>query len=633
MSYRIGYFDLWQAGYGGASVAIYVAGTQTLASVYTDEALTVPAGGAGNPQTLLERTIDGISYGKWAVPLYTNQAVELVVNSTDETGIVRSPLTTLGGQDASLATLKAAGASQDIALEDFAARWVHIEDQGVFLPTSDPAASSTTNNATLVAAIAAAAGAGGGLVDLPEGAYEFTQFNLPANVLLLGRGRGVTTLQSVVADKVVTVSGDHAGFAALTLDGVSKQAGSIGVYLKSKNELVFNDAEVKRFATGVKSVGGRRYDWGNLYVENCVTGVQFRGDNDAGAGGGGDECRNHKWQGGRVTNCTTAGVELLYVDKKVYHVSFDDVGFETNTGTALKVTGARYTRLAGCWFTGNTTDWAISDGADTTKADENTVLGYRMSGGHVSGGTATFTGTVQDVIFDGVEFFNSCTLSLATCTNNILAKSCTEDATVTISGADSIKWTRTVENQGDAPGAFVLTSDATATAAWAETLQPGEAAIVRAMVVGVRRNGDERGFYHVARGVRRPGSTLAYDTQTANFTVGQVLTGATSGATARIIADVDAGATGTLTLKDISKEFVVGEIITDAAGGSAKVTSVLSHQNAALVGATTSIQAAVEDDATWDADFGVSGGKVRVIVTGAAAKTIEWQVNAELVRA
>lgn len=93
-----------------------------------------------------------------------------------------------------------------------------------------------------------------------------------------------------------------------------------------------------------------------------------------------------------------------------------------------------------------------------------------------------------------------------------------------------------------------------------------------------QRYGD---YYFVTTGqdyLVRVSRTLAYDTQTANYTVGKKLTGATSGATAIILEDSDSGATGTLTLGQISGAFTVGETITDdnSAPGSAKVTSVLA---------------------------------------------------------
>ena len=71
--------------------------------------------------------------------------------------------------------------------------------------------------------------------------------------------------------------------------------------------------------------------------------------------------------------------------------------------------------------------------------------------------------------------------------------------------------------------------------------------------------------------------TLAYDTQTANFTVGEKLTGGTSGATAIILDDSDSGATGTLTIGEISGVFQTGETITDSSTGSAKANGVLTY--------------------------------------------------------
>jgi len=73
-------------------------------------------------------------------------------------------------------------------------------------------------------------------------------------------------------------------------------------------------------------------------------------------------------------------------------------------------------------------------------------------------------------------------------------------------------------------------------------------------------------------------ATLAYDTQTANYTVGKILTGATSAARAVIIADADGGTTGTLTLRILSGSFSDGEVIADnnSTPGSAKANGTLA---------------------------------------------------------
>lgn len=73
-----------------------------------------------------------------------------------------------------------------------------------------------------------------------------------------------------------------------------------------------------------------------------------------------------------------------------------------------------------------------------------------------------------------------------------------------------------------------------------------------------------------------PLNTLPYDAQSGNFTAGLTVTGGTSGATATIVSDVDAGATGTLTLSNISGLFVDNETITDSSTGSATVNRALS---------------------------------------------------------
>lgn len=71
--------------------------------------------------------------------------------------------------------------------------------------------------------------------------------------------------------------------------------------------------------------------------------------------------------------------------------------------------------------------------------------------------------------------------------------------------------------------------------------------------------------------------TLAYDAQSANFTVGLKVTGA-GGATGWIEADTDAGATGTLTLSNVTGVFVNNEALTDSGTGAAVVNGILTSK-------------------------------------------------------
>lgn len=79
-----------------------------------------------------------------------------------------------------------------------------------------------------------------------------------------------------------------------------------------------------------------------------------------------------------------------------------------------------------------------------------------------------------------------------------------------------------------------------------------------------------------------PLNTLPYDGQSGNFTAGLTVTGGTSGATGVIVSDVDGGATGTLTLQQISGIFTDNETITDTSTGSAAVNRTF----ASLIGNT-----------------------------------------------
>jgi len=92
-------------------------------------------------------------------------------------------------------------------------------------------------------------------------------------------------------------------------------------------------------------------------------------------------------------------------------------------------------------------------------------------------------------------------------------------------------------------------------------------------------------YFFVASGgdkVGRVSQTLAYDAQSANFTVGAVLTGGTSGATAVILTDADSGATGTLTLGSIAGVFQDNEALTDSSGGAATANGTVTFAYTAI---------------------------------------------------
>lgn len=610
-STRITFFDTWQAGYGLATVRIVLAGTDTLASVFTDEGLT---SAAANPQTLSERILDGISYGRFGAPLYVGVSCQLLINSVDQTGVIRVPLTTLAGQDASLATVTVDGGSEAITLEDRFAWAIDVRDYGEWLAVGETGASASTNNATLVEAIAVASSDSGGYVDVPDGTYQITTFTVPAGVVLRGKGRGATILQSTFAGGVVVIGGNRAGLHRITIDGVTLVSGSAGVSSGGKDEVILDDVEIKRFETGLACGDGKLFNWRDLFISTCVTGYSAFTNTDG--------LRFNKWTGGKVELCTSAGISLLYITAPIEHQIFENIVLDTNTGIAVVVNGARHHSFLNCRWIDNTVNLAVSDASPATTS--NTVIGLDLVGGAISAGSITLTGNLENIVFRRMEL-TSVAVTLTTPTHLVLVEDCHESG-LTVVGTPSA-WTRRKSTHHGA--GFTVTTDATVTKAWGITLTPGQHVNLEAKVIGRARNNGNTAHYHFVAAGQRSASTLAYDAQSANFTLAQTVTGTTSGATARIIADSDSGATGTLSLHDIVGAFLDNEIITDGAGGSATANGTLSHGSCAIQAAQTAVGTPYEDVGGWDANFVANGPEIELRVTGSASNTVEWTCHVE----
>lgn len=614
---RIAEFDLWRPGYANAVVNVRVVGTGALASIFLNETLTTPA---ANPQTLLSLEQNDLLYGKFTAPLYTSASYYLDINSTDVTGVMRPPLTTLADIDGSDLDVLPTGGTAAHDLADVLARVVNVADYGDFLPTSNASASSSTNNATLTAAISAVSS--GGLVIVPAGTYAVTTLAIPARVVLVGQGKDVTILQSQSAAAVGTLNGDGAGFRDLTLDGVSLQASSVGVYAANKTGVVLDRVRVARFNVGVYCRGAHACRW-DLDIDGCTTNAQLYGDTAS----SGSTFTDNYWTG-RCVNSVTLGLDLEWITTSVLNNRFV-VGFENNAGTAVKIRGARYTDFAGSWWSGTVVrDLDVDDFAGGSFAAGNTVAGLWFRDFDINGVAMLLKGSLLDVCFERGSI-EGCAITLTTPGHAVIARDVNESSTVTLAG-DGTKWLRW--KTGDHGASSGLTTNNAATKAWSIALAPGQRVVLVARVIANAKTSDESGEYYIAVSASRPPSQLAYDTQTANFAPGLILTGATSGAFGLIVADADSGAFGTLKLRNITGIFLDNEIITDTATGSAMANGSQADQNATLLGSVTSLRAAREDDAAWDATFVANGPEIELRVTGANAKTIEWLVDVDVTK-
>lgn len=620
-SQRVHEFDIRRPGYAGAQVTVLIAGTTTPANCFSDPALTVAT---DNPMTLTsEADAFGVQYGRFLNPVYVGVPYQLVIDGADTTGIERLPIYSLEGVDASLATVKSLRGSANTTLAAWLDTEIHTVAFGIL------GGSSVTNTTIIAGAIAAAAAQGGGRVRLPSGNYPFTTLTLPQGVILAGEGRLATTLRSIEAQAVITLGGDYAGLEDMTLDGVNLVAGSIGLTGVGIDFVHLRDVTVKRFDKGLFFKGGVQHAYTGLHLSSCSTGGEVRGDTDAGGGGLGGPMVDLRWIGGTVELNTNFGIILTYENAAVNGTMLQGVQFTSNIGPALKINGARQTRMLGCRWTANTAAIDVADDSDTSQAAFNTVKGLHITDGSILGGSILIDGTSEDVQFRNVDF-SDVDWNLTIPDRPIMLIDCTEDSLVTVTGATEKLARASSSTPGEFPG---VTTDASATTAWARELEPGEISRLRVRALANQRNGVDFGSYEIICTASRPGATISYDTAPVAPVVGTIVTGNTSGASARIIAVSHAGSSGTLTLRSIQGEFQVSETCGTSDAKTLRVTVALSNP-AAAINATDNAGTQHESAGAspWGLAMDATGSQIRARVTGEAGKIIEWLVQVDVMR-
>jgi len=611
---RIDEYDVWRAGAGGDTVLVRDAGTDAAAAIYSDEAGTNPV---SNPITLIA---DGDGNGKFPYPIYVFVSYYLSINDINSTGVTRQPLTTLSGEDASAATFKIDDETPAIVLSDAMKRVIFANNYGTI------GGDAAVNTTTITSAIGASAAQGGGDVILPAGTIKYNTLEVPGSVRLVGQGRDITVLQSSVGDRTITMTGDGAGLKDITVDGLTAVPDSTAIYAKALSDIDLSDVKIKRFETGVHFHGALRTRFNQVSLDGCAVGVKLHGDTDAPGDGDGSSLTQMVWRGGVIRNCTTTGIDLSYIDAVVEHCHFEALTFIDNAGDAAHVKGARFLRFVNCqWSGGTDNNINVEDDDDDSKTD-NKVRSIRLIDGMMSEGSCTFDGECRDIIFDRIDI-KGVTFDMSLPERLITLRDCVEDADVELTG-DSVKIARASTSEGGSSG---VTSDAVATEAWAYPLEPGQVAYVEGKILAKQQNGKNIGVYHVSAAFLRNPARLNFDGQTEDFTIGQIVTGETSGATARNVGQSDSGGSGYIELSDIRGIFLNNETISDPEGGEAVVNGSLVEQIVTIKGSQVSLHADVEDVAGWAVALNANQGEIRLQVTGAASTIIEWTCHMNVV--
>ncbi|MDG4721151.1 hypothetical protein [Thalassospira aquimaris] len=611
---RIADFDTWREGAGGDIVAVYDAGTDELADIYYDEAASIAA---PNPITL---TSDSSGRGKFPQPVYVLVTFYLTINDVNQSGAQRIPIVDLSGEDISEATVSVDAETPDIAMRDILKRTVYATSYGSI------GTNAAVNTATITAAIGAASAQGGGRVVLPAGAIKYNTLEIPGFVHITGQGEDITVLQSSVGDRTIELTGDNAGLLNCTLDGLTSVPSSTALYGKALSSTSLSNVKIKRFETGVHFHGAERTLFDQVSVDGCDTAAKLHGDTDAPGDGQGSALTQFVWRGGVIRDCTTTGIDLAYVDAVVEHCHFEDLTFIDDVGDALHIKGAKFLQFKNCQWSGGTDNNVKIEDDDDDTTTENKVRSVRFIDGKMSEGTCVFDGECRDIIFDRFDF-KGVTFDPSLPERLITLRDCVEDADVEITG-DSVRIARATTSEGGSSG---ITSDAVATEAWTYPLEPGQVAYVEGKILAKQQNGKNIGVYHVSATFLRNPAQLNFDNQTADFTVGQIVTDETSGATARIVGQSDSGGSGYIELTDIRGIFLNNATISDPEGGEALVNGSLVEQNVTIKGAQASIRADVEDVAGWGVALNANGGEIRLQVTGAASTIIEWTSHMNVV--
>lgn len=607
-------FDHWVPGYEGATVYVYEADGTTLAKLYYDIAATNPA---PNPQVLDTLDTGCGRAGKFQQSVYTTASQwNPYVFGRHSLGIYDGTIDDLVGTDLSGSVVKVHG-QPGARLDDLHSLTVHVNQFGQI--ETNAAEANTT---LITRALAHVASLGGGEVHLPAGAIHFTPFVLPAKTRLRGQGAGVTYLICRSATNIIGLTASDTGLIELTVDGEVATPNSVGLWLGQAERVQLDRVTVQRFDIGISCRGGRDHIWNLLSLVGNTKAGQLWGNTQDTVSENDAELRGIVWTGGLITGHASTGLEIKRAisGKAVNRILLRGVRFQSNLAEALILRSAQLVSFEGCSFTANTKHALI---------EHNSLLSPSVSTREVQFFGCTFdNGTVHCKGESRITIFRACrfgqhTWQLAAPTLGIRLVNCIDiGAPATISGPETLIYRDDDANQGCT---VVETDDATATDAWALYLEPGQTVGMEAHVVCRGTNNSEKAYYISRVAASRPAATLDYDGQTANFTLGEIITGATSGAKATVVSQTDGGATGTINLVRISGTFIDNELLTGSLTGRAFVDGVI---NVTDVSVLDQIDTTIyESDAALDCGWVGPAQEIKLQVTGLASKKIEWNVR------
>jgi len=391
-----------------------------------------------------------------------------------------------------------------------------------------------------------------------------------SSMRIKGEGRNVSVLKSDYAGIFLDLSNtNYAVLEDLQLYGMSKVAGSIGLYADTGHHIDLRRVMVRVFETNTKF---EHCIYHYYYDFDCMNGVYGY----ISTGNATGSAVQAKWYGGRVMSNTGIGVQILYSTNEAQEFLISGVDISSN-GVGEVIDGAKNIRHDTVHYEANTTDHVQVK--DTVTAGVYNLSWDNSQFNTLVGGGINFA----NAAIKKTEFKNS-TFNSMTFTNGGTYYSL-------LKNVEEVGATVTGKVIREATGStYPETKSFTST----QTLQ----------IVGNKNFDSSQHIEYVAA------------KQTTDATVTTLASWSLLDETSYVIEATVSGKKSDTSQRAEYK--IIGLFYRDGAG------------NATQQGATT-VLSSIESDAAWDCVFDVSSTLARIRVTGAAATTVDWDADIKVI--
>jgi len=345
-----------------------------------------------------------------------------------------------------------------------------------------------------------------GTLQFNAGVYLFSSSLTPAGLhTWQGLGSGVTELKSSYSGNNIVLM-NAVRIKSLTLNGVSKVAGSVGIYGAAKHNIELYQVEIKNFETGINTTGGIFWNVTLCNVHDNVDGLKAV---TTGTGFNDNEFVSNKFVGN-----TGKGVWLEYSASEITSNTFIGNNVEDN-GFGFYLLGVYNTTIVGGFMEGQTTDHIYADDSGAIYTTGLHLNGIRMNtmdpgeGVHIGGNTNDVSGI--NLFLKDHDWVNTSTRAIhlsnfeevgsgMVYSGKIIRRTSTSTWAENVAISDgNVAFRRSSYEDGEWHERYaqVATTDATPTVLASLSLTDEKVYLIEAQILAQKSDGSERSSYHI----------------------------------------------------------------------------------------------------------------------------------------